>query len=275
MLNELILFTGAGGGLLGTKLLGWRAIGYVEKEEYCQRVIAQRIADGIVDEAPIFGDIRIFNNEWVRSYQGLVDVITAGFPCQPFSVAGKQIGEADERNMWPETIKSIRLVRPRFCLLENVPGLLASGYFGTILGDLAESGYDCRWRILSAAEVGAPHLRKRLWIVANAQCNGSQRIGQDGRTEGQTGLCRGTWWDQDPADLPDSNGEGLEKREGESRKAIQRTDSEDREGTQNGPTQSFVGRVAHGVAHRVDRLKAIGNGQVPGVVRAAWELLNG
>ena len=162
---ELSLFTGAGGGLLGTHLLGWTPVGYVEYDDYCQRIIAQRIKDGFLPRAPIFGDVRTFANEgYAASYTGLVDVITAGFPCQPFSTAGKRAGVDDSRNMWPATIDIIRVVRPRFAFLENVPGLLSSGYFGTILGDLAESGYDARWRILSAAEMGAPHRRDRLWL---------------------------------------------------------------------------------------------------------------
>ena len=169
-MNELSLFSGAGGGLLGTKLLGWRNVGYVEWDSYCQRVLAQRIDDGYLDPAPIFTDVREFVKSGAAAeYRGFADVVTAGFPCQPFSVAGKRAGADDERNMWPATIDCIRAVRPRFAFLENVPGLLVSGYFGRILGDLAESGYDCRWRILSAAEMGAPHRRKRLWIVAYSE----------------------------------------------------------------------------------------------------------
>ena len=88
-MKELSLFSGAGGGVLGTKLLGWEAIGYVEYNEYCQQVIAQRIEDGFLDEAPIFSDVRAFLSEgYAESYQGMVDVVTAGFPCQPFSIAG-------------------------------------------------------------------------------------------------------------------------------------------------------------------------------------------
>ena len=103
-MNELSLFTGAGGGLLGTKLLGFRHIGYVEWDNYCQRIIAQRIIDGLLDNAPIFGDIRAFIGDgYAEAYQGMVDIITAGFPCQPFSVAGKRKGADDNRNMWPAT----------------------------------------------------------------------------------------------------------------------------------------------------------------------------
>lgn len=169
-MRELSLFSGAGGGLLASKLLGWRTIGYVEYNDYCQRVIRQRIDDGILDDAPIFGDIRAFIRDgYAAAYQGMVDVVSGGFPCQPFSIAGKRAGADDPRNMWPATIATIRAIRPRFAFLENVPALLNSGYFGTIVVDLAESGYSVRWRRLSGAELGAPHKRDRLWIVAYSE----------------------------------------------------------------------------------------------------------
>lgn len=168
--KELSLFSGIGGGLLGTKLLGWKTIGYVENNPYCQTILQARIKDGMLDDAPIFGDITEFISEYAKSYAGYTDVITAGFPCTPFSVAGKQKADADARNGWPATIRVIRAVKPRWVLLENVPGLLAKshGYFGQILGELAESGYTCRWDCVRASDVGAPHKRERLWIVAVA-----------------------------------------------------------------------------------------------------------
>ncbi len=170
-MRELSLFSGAGGGLLASKhLLGWETIGYVEIDEYCQAVLAQRIEDGYLDPAPIFGDIRQFIEEgYAEAYQGMVDVITAGFPCQPFSVAGVGAGKDDPRNQWPNTLDTIRLVRPKLVYLENVPGLLAHGYIRRIYGDLAEIGYDCRWDCISAAHCGANHKRLRWWLVAHSQ----------------------------------------------------------------------------------------------------------
>jgi DNA (cytosine-5)-methyltransferase 1 len=246
--RELSLFSGAGGGLLGSKLLGWTTIGYVEYEEYCQKVIKQRIADGILDEAPIFGDIRAFIDQgYADSYKGMVDVVTGGFPWQPFSVAGKGAGELDERNMWPATIEVIRRVGPQFVLLENVPGLLAHEYYGQIIGQLSESGYDARWKVISAGELGAPHKRDRLWIVAtDSKCSGLQ----GGKCQpNHTIQKREGWLDEF---------EGLVRKEREL--AI--------------PTGK-AGGVSDGVAHRMDRLKAIGNGQVPAVVAATWEILTG
>jgi len=205
--NELSLFTGAGGGLLASHRLGWTTVGYVEFEDYPQRVLRQRIRDGILPLAPIYGDIKTFIKEgYAEAHKGLVDIISAGFPCQPFSVAGKGEAENDPRNMWPPTIECIRIIRPLYAELENVSGLLSAGqafalvalekirqldlfgagdckpgggrfvrfvlkvmglrYFGRVLGDLAEAGYDARWCVLGADDAGANHRRKRLWIWA-------------------------------------------------------------------------------------------------------------
>ena len=171
--RHLSLFTGGGGGELAAQWLkGWRTVAYVEYNDYCQRLIKQRIEDGLLDDAPIWDDVTTFDgNPW----RGCVDIISGGFPCQPFSVAGKRDGASDSRNMWPHTIRIINEVRPRYVFLENVPGLLSAvditadesiRYFGTILADLAQSGYVGQRRVLSAAEVGAPHKRDRVWIVA-------------------------------------------------------------------------------------------------------------
>lgn len=245
-MNELSLFSGAGGGLLGTHLLGWRPVGYVEIDDYCQRVIAARIRDGILPDAPIFGNIHSFLGDgYAASYTGMVDVVTAGFPCQPFSLAGKRQGAADERNGWPATIECLRVVRPRWALLENVPGLLTSGYFGTILADLAASGFDCRWRVLSAAEVGAPHKRDRLWIVAHNDSN--RRWQRESQYECVTRSSATANFGTAGQNVADARVEWS--------------------------VEPDVGRVANGVAYRVDRLKSLGNGQVPAVVRAAWTLM--
>jgi len=163
-MKELSLFSGAGGGLLATKwLLGWKCVGYVEIDEYCQAVLAQRIEDGYLDLAPIFGDIRRFIKEgYAEAYQGMVDVITAGFPCQPFSVAGKRKGESDDRNLWPETARTIQIVEPEFVLLENVPGIRK--YLPVVVRDLRRIGYEVRRPLLLGADgCGANHRRKRIW----------------------------------------------------------------------------------------------------------------
>jgi len=251
-MRELSLFSGAGGGLLATKhLLGWTTKGYVEIDDYCQRIIKQRITDGFLDAAPIFGDIRAFNDQgYAEAYRGMVDVITAGFPCQPFSLAGKQAGENDERNMWLATIECIGMVRPRYCLLENVPGLLASGYFGTILGDLAACGYDARWRVLSAAEMGAPHKRDRLWAVAYSG-------------ENRSGLCE---------DENYNSNQVVDNTERE-RQAAALDATPNLSAWASLPAPEFWGG-GDGVADWVGKgWGAVGNGQVPLVVATAWKLL--
>src|SRR6185312_9461301 len=134
-----------------------------------------RIADGYLPAAPIFTDVREFiQSGAARQYRGFADVVTAGFPCQPFSVAGKQAGADDERNMWPATRDCIRDVRPQSVLLENVPGLVSCGYLGTVVTDLAALGYVGKWGVLSACAEGAPHTRERLFIVAHRDCKGLQ-----------------------------------------------------------------------------------------------------
>jgi DNA (cytosine-5)-methyltransferase 1 len=247
-MNELSLFTGMGGGVLGSKLLGWRTVGYVEWNEYCQKVLSQRIRDGIFDQAPIFGDIRAFIRDgYATKYQGLVDIITAGFPCQPFSLAGNLLGEEDDRNMWPETISCIRIIRPRFALLENVPGLLAHAYSGRIFGDLAESGYDANWCVFPASELGAPHIRERLFILAYSP---SERQHEGQIVSGKLQEGPGRW---------------------AGRKIILRKGAGGR--VWPTPDIGFHGMV-DGDTDRVDRLRALGNGQVPAVVERAWWFLN-
>ena len=165
-LRELSLFSGYGGFSLGLRIAGiqTRTIGWCDHDKYIQKVIRQRIKDGYLDDAPIIGDIRSFNWE---VYRGLVDIITAGFPCQPHSYAGGRAGEDDERNLWPDTRQCIGKVEPSYVFLENVPGILSNGYARTVTGELAELGYDAQWGLVSAADVGAPHLRQRWWCLAN------------------------------------------------------------------------------------------------------------
>jgi len=163
MMNELALFAGAGGGVLGGRLLGWKTVCYVEWEKATQKILLARIKDGAIDDAPIWGDAQTFNG---KPWAGFVDIITGGFPCQPFSNAGVRLGKNDPRNMWPATIRIIHEVKPKWCLLENVSSLIQFDYFGTILGELAKIGYDAWWSCLPASAVGAPHRRERVWIVA-------------------------------------------------------------------------------------------------------------
>lgn len=280
-MHELSLFSGAGGGLLGTKLLGWRAVGYVERDGYCQAVLEARIRDGLLDPAPIFGDIRAFLRDgWADRYRGLVDVVTAGFPCQPFSVAGKRKACGDERNLWPETAEVLQRVQPAFALLENVPGLLtarsADGhrYFGTVLGDLAALGFSAEWGVLGAADVGAPHLRKRLWILAYRERERlAERIVRRGfqATAGKGHEGQNLIVGCEVADADAERRAQCRIPEGQERQDVQHAAGScglgsesawwERDPADEGPeSESFVGRVAYELAARLDESLADGEG---------------
>ena len=170
--TEMSLFSGYGGFSLGLRLAGLttRTICYVEWDKYCQRVIQSRIEDGHLDDAPIWDDIKSFDG---RPWRGVVDILTAGFPCQPHSNAGLRKGADDDRNLWPDCLRVISEVGPKYAILENVPGInVGNGgrpaYGGTVVGQLSEIGYDAEWRVISAADAGAPHLRNRWWLLAHS-----------------------------------------------------------------------------------------------------------
>ncbi len=161
------LFAGAGGGILADLLLGHQPVCAVEINEYCQQVLSARQKDGCIPWFPIFADVQKFDG---KPWRGLVDVVSGGFPCQDISAAGKGAGIDGERSgLWREMARIIGEVRPRYVFVENSPILTSRG-LGTVLGDLAAMGYDAKWGVLGAADVGAPHQRDRIWIVAYAQC---------------------------------------------------------------------------------------------------------
>ncbi len=282
-MRELSLFTGAGGGVLGSTLLGHQIIGAVEFNEYCCKVLEKRQKDGILDRFPIFQtDIRDFVREgYAELYKGKCDLVSGGFPCQPFSVAGKRQAENDDRNMWPAVVDVIRAVRPKYVFLENVPGLLPERYIQRIFGDLAEAGFDASWCVLGADDLGAPHRRKRLWIYATNTNSEQQPVSVNDCIDQRSGKAspqraghitecgevantvRGgsseSWWAIDPSHTTK-----------EGHWEVDRAFDGGRWGV-----ESPVGRVANGVADRMEQLKAIGNGQVPIVAATAFKLLSG
>jgi len=280
-LNELALFAGAGGGILGGKLLGWRTVCAVEIEEYPRKVLMQRQDDGILPPFPIWDDVQTFDG---GPWRGIVDVVSGGFPCQDISAAGKGAGIEGERSgLWGEMARIIREVRPRFVFVENSPLLVARG-LAVVLGDLAEMVYDARWGIVGAHHAGAPHKRDRCWIVANADETGLQGFAgdgadgdepgrdraQEGRYFTEAGLCGGA---EDVADS--ENGEQVGR--GDRTGWRERSEIKPKLFAGNGEwwqSEPGLGRVADGVAGRVDRLKAIGNGQVPAVAALAWDLFS-
>jgi DNA (cytosine-5)-methyltransferase 1 len=161
-INELALFAGAGGGILGGHLLGWRTICAVEWNPYAASVLVARQNDGILPAFPIWDDVQTFDG---RLWRGIVDVVSGGFPCQDISCAGKGAGITGERSgMWAHMARIIGEVRPRYAFIENSPMLTTRG-LDTVLCDLAAMGYDAEWGCISAADCGAKHGRDRIWIV--------------------------------------------------------------------------------------------------------------
>ena len=332
-LREMALFAGAGGGILGGKLLGWECVCAVEWEPYPAAVLAARQNEGILPPFPIWDDVRTFDG---KPWRGLVDVVSGGFPCQDISSAGKGAGITGERSgMWSEMARIIGEVQPRFAFVENSPMLTSRG-LDRVLGDLSTLGYDAEWGVVGADDAGAPHRRERIWILAytNPNRDGYRNGSHDGRCDSLHGQNR----EAAPKDagredgingtcpignnpigqLADPDVFGCLHGQAEERTAIggihaQREPQPSGEDVadatsigQPGPgeyvrpihsapdrnrqadrandsgegnagwwlTEPGLGRVAHGVAARVDRLKAIGNGQVPAVVRLAWHTLH-
>ena len=162
-MNELALFAGAGGGILGGKLLGWRTVCAVEWEPYPASVLCARQNDGLLPPFPIWDDVQTFDG---KPWRGLVDVVSGGFPCQDISSAGKGAGiEGSRSSMWKHMARIIGEVRPQYAFVENSPMLVSRG-LGLVLADIAAMGYDAKWGVIGACDTGAPHKRDRIWIVA-------------------------------------------------------------------------------------------------------------
>ena len=266
-MNELALFAGAGGGILGGKLLGWRTVCAVEWEPYPASVLCARQNDGLLPPFPIWDDVQTFDG---KPWQGIVDVVSGGFPCQDISAAGKGAGIDGERSgMWREMARIIHEVRPRYALVENSPMLTSRG-LGTVLGDLAAMGFDARWGVLGAADVGANHQRDRIWIVATNTRYGEQRQ-QESFVRQECSKSIGKKSSNLCENISNTDKSQF-KRMRESERIQQKyTYASDSCWWQSEPN---VGRVVDGVAARVDRLKAIGNGQVPLCAASAWRMLN-
>jgi len=291
-MNELALFAGAGGGILGGHLLGWRTVCAVEWEPYPASVLVARQNEGTLPAFPIWDDVQTFDG---KPWRGRVDVISGGFPCQDISCAGKGAGIDGERSsMWGHMARIIGEVRPKHVFVENSPMLVGRG-LARVLGDLAKMGYDAKWGVLGAHDVAAPHKRDRIWIVANSRSTGTRHQyrkagNQDGGGRGEQlpPLRQGDR--PDGADWTKPAGEGAAyvansiRERGCSRNTkrqdaadagqLRGSEGQDQGGMGYWHTEPNVGRVAHGVAHRVDRLKSIGNGQVPQVAELAWRLLS-
>ncbi|QXG34003.1 DNA cytosine methyltransferase [Pseudomonas viridiflava] len=334
-MNELALFAGAGGGILGGHLLGWRTICAVERDAYAAQVLAQRQNDGALPAFPIWSDVCSFDG---KPWRGLVDVVSGGFPCQDISAAGNGTGIDGARSgLWTEMARIIGEVRPAVVYVENSPLLVGRG-LAVVLSDLAEMGYDAQWCIVSASDVGAPHQRDRCWIVAHdnrvreSQSAGQQqecRLGLEQCGEDVANTCGGRRGESSCRQVEQSRraetfsgSEAVADTDCNAREQGRKDHSEKRSRGRNAdrgcicqelayargehgerivaggadtqvrrgpierqagsrgdgfgrwPAEPGMGRVADGVANRVDRIKALGNGQVPRVAAAAFNILS-
>jgi len=328
-LRVLSLFSGIGGLDLGLERAGMEVVAQCEVDPYCCRVLAKHWP-----HVPNLGDVTAIDWSTVPD----VDLICGGYPCQPFSLAGRRQGADDVRHLWPYVLDAVRHLRPRWVLLENVPGHLSLG-FGRVLGDLAESGYDAEWDCIPAAAVGAPHRRDRVFIVAYPQRDelrvepvavgrggGAAVVGDDGPTQpvadadergrlGWAGALGASWRSElaDSGDLADTDHAGRVERRGpvtvpteqspaeRSSEAVAYSDGgrlsieqepnsgtaerrvfaprrgdaarRSRPGIDGWAAEPDVGRVAHGVPSRVDRLRGLGNAVVPQVAEHVGRLI--
>ncbi|MDP1711012.1 MAG: DNA (cytosine-5-)-methyltransferase [Candidatus Nanopelagicaceae bacterium] len=226
MIKHLDLFSGIGGFALAARWAGLETVAFCEKDEFCQKVLKKHWPD-----VPIYDDIKDFNG---KEYKG-VDLLTGGYPCQPFSEAGKRKGEADDRHLWPEMLRVIEQARPAFVIAENVIGHVTLG-LDKVLNDLEREGYAARPLVIPACAVDSPHRRDRVWIVAYAEskrCNN----GDDSKNKREA--------DRKKHPFTDKSGyfNWLE--------------------TRRWACEPSVPRVVNGLPDRVDRNRSLGNAIVP------------
>jgi len=273
-LYVLDLFSGAGGGILAAELAGWRTVCAVECDPHAQAVLVARQNDGSLEPFPIWSDVRSFDG---RPWRGVVDVISGGFPCQDISPAGTGKGiDGEKSGLWREFARIIREVLPRIVFVENSATLTHRG-LDRVLGDLAACGYNAAWDVLGAADVGAPHKRDRLWIVGQlADADRGREHEPQGRdAEKRRRPSHGRARSNVPDALRDGRSPGLSGSEqGQKGLAGEPLDGDPRcPGVSWWGAEPAVGRMAYGVAYRVDRLRALGNGQVPLVAAVVFDAL--
>jgi len=209
-MNHGSLFSGIGGFDLAAQWMGWDNVFHVEWNPWCRKVLEHHFP-----EAESFTDVRQFDGS---AWRGRVDIISGGFPCQPYSSAGKRLGKDDERHLWPEMLRIIREAAPRFVVGENVRGLTnwnGGVVFEEVCADLEAEGYDVWTGILPAAGVGAPHRRDRIWFVAHA--HGGADVRTPGRDAG-TGAGEGIP-ERDQIRIPDESGDVRDAADTESTRA--------------------------------------------------------
>lgn len=292
------LFSGIGGFDLGLERAGFDIAWQVEIDEYCRQVLKKHWP-----AVPCHYDIRSIDWEFIQP----VDLVCGGFPCQPFSLSGKRQGKADDRYLWPEVVRCLAVLRPTWFLGENVFGLLHLG-IDQVLADLEALGYQVAVLGIPACAVDAPHIRQRVWIIGYADRNRQSAMPQHAALAELRGVMAYTErHEREPDDSPcDGDGpdgdapgeEGADWARGCSEAVVdaikQQRDwgshwsswwaREPLEAVQNARRgrgekdglsipESLLGRVAHGVSHRVDRLRGLGNAVVPQIAEALGRMI--
>lgn len=244
-LNVLSLFAGIGGIELGLERAGMTTVGQVDIDPFCRQLLAHHWPG-----VPQHDDVTTAPEWWASETRPTVDVVCGGFPCQPFSLAGKKLGVNDPRWMWPATARVIREVGPRYVLLENVSALVRDSWaFGTVLGNLHTLGFDAEWATLRASDFGAPHNRERVYIVAYPA--GLHGLARDRLEPGRE-------WG------PSLTARGLSGLDAHSRRRAAREWLE---------SEPRVERLADGIPGQVDRLRVAGNAVVPAVSEHIGQLI--
>jgi DNA (cytosine-5)-methyltransferase 1 len=269
-MKVLDLFSGIGGFSLGLERAGFETAAFCEIEPFCQKVLKKHWP-----EVPIYNDITKLTKEVLENDGiGTIDLICGGYPCQPFSTAGKRGGAEDERHLWPEMLRLIRTIGPRWVIAENVEGHIKLG-LDTVLNDLETEDYTVWPFIIAACAVGAPHQRNRLWIIAHSN-NSRDRTSQSKFDKKRSSF------KQKFKDIPffefgrysEDVANTASKRQSGQGKFKQRLCKAQNSERQTNIAESIsfggfwsiepaVGRVANGIPSRVDRLKALGNAVVP------------
>lgn len=269
-MNGLALCAGIGGIELGLKLAlpEYRCVCYVERETYPAAVLVSRMEEGYLDEAPIWDDLETFDG---RPWRGVVDIVSAGFPCPPVSCAGRRRGVEDDRWLWPEIVRIIRQVEPDWVFLENVddlPTVNAGREYRDVLGSLAEMGFDVEWGVFSAGGMGAPHFRERVYVLAHA--GRRRRRSQESEIYwGKSNPDRGNNRAGAPATIPDAACQRCQEFKGgrpNDKCGGVRTPAR----CGRWPPEPALPRVANGTSVELVRVRATGNTVVPRVVQVAF-----
>mgnify|MGYP003655251229 CR=1 FL=1 len=259
-LRTLDLFAGIGGFSLGLhRTGGFETVAFVERDDYAQKVLAKNFPD-----VPIFDDVRTFDADGL----GRIDVITGGFPCQPWSVAGKREGHLDtqDRDLWPKMASIIEELQPKWVIGENVQGFVNEPMgLARTLADLESIGYQSTYWILPAAGVGAPHRRNRVFILAHTRHGrrGDIRVtekGQYPQRERSTDTDSVSGSSKQPSSVADTDSTLSEGNERAKRSEQERANNSQ---LSRWATEPDICRVAHGIPRRVDRLRCLGNAIVP------------